>query len=118
MTTNELQSEIKKLIKKIGWSLPKLSDVIYTAMHDEFEYDEDEALKFREKIKKQLSRKSTTPEILENYLHIISQDRKVERHEIIIPVYIKSKYLDSEMVEKMRSISRGITKSLVDKNDL
>lgn len=116
--TEELQNNIKELIDRLGWTTPRLAEVIYTATHEEFEYEENELIKFKDTLKHQLSRKKTKPNLLIKYLDIISQDSEFKKHCLVNPFYVRNVGLNNNMMQKMSRISKEITKISKSKNDL
>jgi hypothetical protein len=116
--TEELQNNIKELIHRLGWSIPKLAEVIYTTTHDDFEYEENELKKFKDTLKHQLARKKTKPNLLKKYLDIISQDSDFKKNCLITPFYVRNINLNSSMIQRMSKSSKAITKISKSKNDL
>jgi hypothetical protein len=108
MGTKELQKEIKIMLGKLKWSQKKLGREFYYAKH-EFEDDLTEINRYEEKAKKDLSRNTTKPEILQSYLNLISQHNEFKGLDIIIPPYTKSGALSDEMERGMQRISKLIT---------
>ncbi|HFQ5036697.1 TPA: hypothetical protein ACGUT1_004323 [Vibrio vulnificus] len=68
--TQNLQREIKEIIKALGWSVPKFASSYFIDMNDR-DIPEDEIQSFIEKVKKQLTRQTTKKEILKEYLSYI-----------------------------------------------
>lgn len=111
MEAEDLKKEIKILLGKLNWSLPKLAEVIYVEKFDDDEA-QDEAIaikKFESKLKKQLSRKTTKAELLQEYLVIISNHADFSKLGLIMPYYTKSKKLSNTMEVGMQSISKLVT---------
>lgn len=108
MGTGELQEEIKRLLGKLKWSQKRLGREFYWAKHDD-EDDPDEISRYEEKAKKDLSRKSTRPELLQSYLDLIVQHNEFEKLDIIVPVYQKSGCLSEGMECGMVKISKIIS---------
>jgi hypothetical protein len=117
MTTKQLQESIKTIMASLGWSVPHLAEVIYTATHDEHQHCDDELKRFREKIKKELNRETTKPEKLEQYLRVISQDREFEKIDLIIPNYIPDPDMSDDMLKGLKGISKKITMQLKNEYD-
>jgi elongation factor P--beta-lysine ligase len=78
--------------------------------------DEEELRRFEERLKKELTRSTTKPELLEHYLDVIRQLPECEKAGLVIPQYIDSKHLDSEIEEALRNISSDLSKSLRNKD--
>jgi hypothetical protein len=111
METEHLQKEIKELLVKLAWSIPKLAEVLYVDKFDDDEsVDEVKAIKlFEAALKKQLTRKSTKAKLLEEYLLIISNHQDFSKLGLTIPYYSKSNVLSDTMEEGMRKISKVVT---------
>lgn len=110
MTTDQLQNEINSIIKKLGWSKKRLAREVYVATFDDD--DEIEIKRLEERLKKELSRLSTKPERLEEYLQIISRHREFEKLDLVLPIFIKSKYINDNVRSGMETISKTITMGL------
>ena len=100
MTTKEMQNEINEIISKLSWSQYRLADVLYTAKYDDDGNVEDKNGKTDkdrcyEKLKKELTRSSTKPALLESYLQIICNDREFEKLDCVKPFYVKHDDLNS-----------------------
>lgn len=109
MGTTELQDEIKRLLAKLKWSQKRLGEEFYYAKH-EFEEDDCELVRHQEKAKKDLSRSTTKPEVLQSYLDLIVQHHEFEKLDIAVPVYQKSGILSAEMEVGMARISELVGK--------
>ncbi|MBE0420202.1 hypothetical protein ACTXIM_15970 [Pseudoalteromonas nigrifaciens] len=108
MGTVELQNEIKHILAKLKWSQKRLGREFYIAKHD---YDDDDEIRqYEEKVKKDLMRKTTKPELLNSYLEVISQHNEFQSLNIVIPSYCKSGILSDEMELGMSNISKLISK--------
>ena len=106
MGTIELQDEIKKILAKLKWSQRRLGREFYIAKH---EYDDDDEIRrYEEKVKKDLTRKSTKPELLNSYLEIIAQHNEFKNLDVVIFSYHKSGVLSDTMEEGMNDISKLI----------
>lgn len=104
--TIELSSKIKQLIAQLGWTQNKLARVLYTALND-FD-DEDEIVRFQEKLKKELNRPTTKAERLQIYLDIIVRDHESEKLDVVLNKYIPQNYISSSLIKGMREISQDI----------
>lgn len=110
MSTEELQDEIKKLCKQMGWSLQRAARCIYCELNDSD--DEDGIRHFTEVFKKHLSRATTAPEKLQNYLDILSRQRDAKKIGVIKPTYISTGNLPPDLEKELRTISRNIDRKL------
>jgi len=108
MGTVELQNEIKSILAKLKWSQKRLGREFYIAKHD---YDDDNEIRqHEEKVKKDLSRKTTKPELLASYLEVISQHNEFQNLNIVIPSYFKSGVLSDTVELGMSNVSKLISK--------
>lgn len=106
MGTTELQKEIKSLLAKLKWSQKRLGREFYIAKHD---YDDDvEIMRYEEKVKKDLSRKSIKPELLISYLEVISLHKEFQNLNVVIPSYYKLGVLSETMEVGMSKMSKLI----------
>lgn len=105
---DDLQSEIKTLIKRLDWSQKRLAREIYCSLHDD-----DDVLEIRrmeEKVKKSLSRPTTSHELLEQYYQVVVNHPEFQKSQQIDPCYLSIGVLDSQSEKKMKDISKLITK--------
>ena len=107
MGTTELQVEIKRLLDSLKWSQKRLGREFYYAKH-EFEDDESEIKRYEEKAKKDLSRESTKPGVLQSYLRIIVQHDEFKKLSLVIPIYQKNSKLSPTFESEMENISKLI----------
>jgi hypothetical protein len=111
-----LVKEIKSLIGRLGWSQNKLAEVLYVAMIPDDESgannEPDEIKKFHSKLKKQLTRSTTSSEILRQYIRIISHHSDFKKLDMVVPDYIESSVLPEGFQDKMKAISQKITEDL------
>ncbi|ADZ91980.1 hypothetical protein [Marinomonas mediterranea] len=116
VSTQKLQTEIKSILGKLKWSHKKLARVVYAERND-FD-NEDEIVRFEESFKKDLSRPTTKPERLSEYLMILSQQDEFQKSGMILPVYTKSGVLSETMEEGMKDISLFINGLITDEKGL
>jgi len=112
--TRDLQQIIEDLIARVGWSRKALARQLHWELNDTD--DEDELKRFEERLKKELTRSTTKPELLEHYLDVIRQLPECEKAGLVVPQYIGSKHLYSEIEEALRNISSDLSTSLRNKN--
>jgi len=105
-STPKLQKELKNIIAQLGWSQKRLAREIYMS-ENEVDND-DEIIRFEEKLKKELTRTTTKPQRLSHYLDIISRHSDFEKLDIIVPRYYSSGILSEELEAGILSISRSI----------
>ena len=110
MDINDLQQEIKSLLKIVGWSQKKLARELYM---DEFEDDDEVEIKRREeKLKKALSRTTTQIELLSSYLCFIKNHNAFIKKRFISNVYYPSDVLNKEQISGLKSFSEMIDMKL------
>lgn len=103
MKTAELQSEIKGILATLKWSQKKFARVVYAETNDID--NDDEIARFEESLKKELSRPTTKPERLVEYLKILSLQDEFQKSGMILPVYSKSGLLSEAMEQGIKDIS-------------
>lgn len=109
MTANELQQNIKEELSNLGWSL------------SDFVMEYGKSMKYKsglkeEALKKQLSRKTTQPGLLQAYLNFIYGHEAWIKLGKIRPVCTSSEEFDAEFNNRMANISKMISTKL--ENDL
>lgn len=112
--TLELSSQIKELIAKLGWTQNKLARFLYTELYELD--DEDEILKFQERLKKELQRPTTKPERLKVYLDLIIRDREAEKLDVVLNRYVPQNSISPKLVKGMKNISLEIDKQIKNKH--
>ncbi|MCP5170217.1 MAG: hypothetical protein H6999_10745 [Hahellaceae bacterium] len=108
MQSVEIAKKINSELKKIGWSK---NDFVR-------EYDKFHSYKSqltRDSLQKQLSRKTTNPALLSDYLDFLYQHSDWKKHDQVKPTFAVSD-LEDDFINDMREISSNITKKL--KNNL
>ncbi len=111
MDTATAQKEIKSIISKLGWSQNRLAREIYVATYDSEDHidSDDEMHKLEEKLKKELSRNTTKPERLIQYLEVISRHNEFKNLNLVIPTYIESTRFSASFKSSMSTISKNIS---------
>lgn len=110
MTTIELQAEIKRLIRAMGWKQARAAERI--CYEQDSSATEKEALQFVESFKKQLSRATTPPERLKRYLKILCALEEARKLEIVMPVYVPGRDLDKSLQKHLQAISRDLDREI------
>lgn len=106
-STQELQKIIKDLCSRAGLSQKELARRIY---REENEIDnEDEIRHFEERFKKDLTRPTTQPNRLLQYLDTMRQIPAIEKADLVIPKYYSTNKLDKELEKAISQISKGIS---------
>lgn len=111
MTTKELQAEIKKLIKGMGWKQAEAARHVFWETTDS--ENEVELSRYVETFKKKLSRPSTPPEHLEAILCILCR-QKSAKLVAIKPVFLPGPTLDTSLRRELRAISRAMDREVDD----
>ncbi|MBN8239886.1 hypothetical protein JF541_12050 [Marinobacter hydrocarbonoclasticus] len=108
--TLELQKAIESLIARVGWSRKALARQLHWELNDT---DDDYELKrFEERLKKELTRPTTKPELLERYLDVLRQLPDVERSGLVVPQYVATKHLDPDVEAVLKEFSKDLSGSL------
>lgn len=103
--TEQLQWEIKKLIKQLGWSQKRFARELL-AMTDEGDCaNEEEVGQFEERMKKHLSRPATKPELLLRYLHQLQEHEAFKNLKVVVPYFVPTEGFEVDFVKGMKSIS-------------
>lgn len=110
--TMKLQNIIKELLNEIGWSTKHLVKKICDdrVRRGEPDSDIDENTEY-EKIKKQLSRTSTSPHILNSLIQFILSDKEVMKSSMVRLPSINPEYFsDNEMkiLQGIASVSKDV----------
>lgn len=110
--TEQLQREIKKLIKQLGWSQKRFARELL-AMTDEGDCaNEKEVGQYEERMKKHLSRAATKPELLQRYLHQLQHHDAFANLKIVVPHFVASEGFTKDFVKGMRVISMRLDEAL------
>ncbi len=108
--TLELQKAIESVIARVGWSRKVLARQLYWELNDT---DNPEEIKrFEERLKKELTRATTKPELLEHYLDVLRQLPDVEKAGLVVPQYVATKHLDPDVESILMNLSKDLSKSL------
>ena len=105
-TSLELLSQIKELIAELGWSQNKFARILYTELN-EWD-DENEILKFQEKLKKELQRSTTKVERLRVYLDVIVRHPDAQKIDVVFNKYSPQNSISSSLSKAMGDISQEI----------
>lgn len=105
-TSVELLSKIKELIAELGWSQNEFARILYTELN-EWD-DEDEILKFQEKLKKELQRPTTKVERLKAYLDVIVRHPDAKKIDVVFNKYTPQNAISSSLSKAMVDISQEI----------
>lgn len=71
--THRLQKEIKRLIKRLGWSQKRLARELQAMEEDDGCATNQEVKQYEERVKKHLNRPTVSSELLERYLQQIQE---------------------------------------------
>lgn len=116
MTTIEKQSEFNTWLGKLGLSLRQFAGMYM--IENEIDPDEQMIDQFYDKIKKQIKRPTTKPEVIQQYLNFLYQTEEFQKAGFVRPQSFSRDYFSAEGREEMRRISRSLTKSLLEDSDL
>lgn len=112
METEKLQKEIKNCIAKLGWSQKSLARAIFMEKNDT---DNNlEITRFEERVKKDLSRKTTKPKRLSYYLDFITTHPDFKKIDIVIPQYHSLGILGDDMENEMKNISEKLSQMVAE----
>ena len=94
----------------MNFSQSIFADLVYEELHtddENFEADNSEVKKFKEKLKKQLSRKSTSPETLDSYLKVLMQHPKYTalNYDLISSQYVQHDCLNIDIESALIELS-------------
>ncbi len=107
METKELQNEINELLARLGWSKNKAAKIIFTELYEDND-DPEDIKKFGKSFIKSLSRDSTKPKKLAEYLRALSMQKEIRKLDGILPSYQKTGLISSFMENEMCKISKEI----------
>ncbi|AZQ84266.1 hypothetical protein EKO29_09680 [Colwellia sp. Arc7-635] len=108
--TKELQTSIIEQIERLGWSVKRLARELY--YHHNDVDDDDEVLKAEERLKKQLSRATTSAKKLDEILNTIPELDLFKKTNLVSPRYIASDVLSEDFRRAMKELSTSLTDSL------
>lgn len=108
------QEELKTWLKKIGWSQKRFARSYYYDFNDTD--IEEEVLQFEEKFKKQISRKTTSVELVDQYLKYLYSLKEVKLNSFISCNNSSEDEFGNIFNLKMRDISRRISNIVEDEN--
>mgnify|MGYP000212244575 CR=1 FL=1 len=110
--TEKLQIEIKRLLEKMGWSQKRLGRELYFETSD---IDNDEELKqSEEKVKKQLSRKTTSAETLNAYLDFMLSHDDVRLLELVRARPVKLGCITDSLKGELEKLSKELDRKSKD----
>lgn len=107
--SHELLLQIKELIAELGWTQNKLARILYTELY-EWD-DEDEILKFQERLKKELQRTTTKADRLRIYLDLIIRHPEAEKLDVVLNRYVPQDSISLSLRKSMENISSEIDKA-------
>lgn len=102
----EVQSQIKSLAAELGWTQNRLAQILYTELN---EWDDDnEILKFQERLKKELQRSTTKIDRLKKYLEIVVSHPEAQKLDVIFNKYVPQNAISSSLSKEMGKVSKEI----------
>ncbi len=102
----EVQSQIKSLAAELGWTQNRLAQILYTELN-EWD-DDDEILKFQERLKKELQRSTTKVDRLKKYLEIVVSHPEAQKLDVIFNKYVPTNAISSSLSKEMSKVSKEI----------
>ncbi|MCP4132447.1 MAG: hypothetical protein GY754_15855 [bacterium] len=109
----EKQEELKKWIKKIGWSQNKFAQEYYSQL-DEDKFDHEEDIEhFIGRFKKHIGRETTDIETIDLYLNFLYSLEAFRKLDYIKPYNLSEDEFDDEFNSKMEEISKFIDDELL-----
>tara|TARA_R110002050_G_scaffold66793_7_gene144763 strand:+ start:2874 stop:3245 length:372 start_codon:yes stop_codon:yes gene_type:complete len=102
----ELQSQIKRLAAELGWSLNSLARILYTELN-EWD-DDDEILRFQERLKKEIQRPTTKVDRLRTYIDVIVRQPEAQKLDVVFNKYVPQNSISSSLSKTMGDISQEI----------
>lgn len=103
--THRLQKEIKRLIKRLGWSQKRLARELQAMEEDDGCATNQEVKQYEERVKKHLTRPTVSSELLERYLQQIQEHEDFRRLDVFVPHCHIGEEFSEEFVQGMRRIS-------------
>lgn len=111
--TEQLQWEIKRLIKQLGWSQKRFARELL-AMTDEGDCaNAKEVGQYEERVKKHLSRSATKPELLQRYIHQLQQHDAFANLKVVVPHLVPVEGFNMDFVKGMQLISKKLDEKLL-----
>ena len=102
----EVQSQIKSLAAELGWTQVRLAQILYTELN-EWD-DDDEILKFQERLKKELQRSTIKINRLKKYLEIVVSHPEAQKLDVIFNKYVPQNAISSSLSKEMGKVSKEI----------
>ncbi|WP_162623008.1 hypothetical protein [Billgrantia lactosivorans] len=106
------RDELRKAMRQLGWSTPRLAEVVYVARNDD---DDLEGIaRLAERIKKEFQRESTSADKFYGYLKILQAHPEYSKLGEVVPVYHSGTALSPQVERGMKKISEQLSKDLLD----
>ncbi|MEZ0148623.1 MAG: hypothetical protein AB9Q22_00690 [Candidatus Reddybacter sp.] len=114
MKTKEIQNQIRSIASEMNWKLPKVAEVLFVALNeDDASINEQMAINiFYEKLKGQLKRETTSSDLLNKYLNIMTNHPVYIKSNVVVPKYIFSNSISDALRSEMEITSKNITLSI------
>ncbi|MGM0497924.1 MAG: hypothetical protein ACQESJ_08405 [Bacteroidota bacterium] len=110
---NKIQNDIKEVLGKIGWKIPRFAERVF---YEKFNTDVEEEIKrFIEKFKKDIHRNSSTHlklREIKEYQRILYDLDEVRKTDLILPRNLFKDKFSDEFNQKMKEVSKLIDDSL------
>lgn len=121
MNTEDLQKTINHILKVLGWSRRAFAEVLLESRADD-EVESDRELsaespeykkklnRYAEKIKKDLTEPTVSPELLSGYLEVLKSDPQYKRIASFVPSFKPLDDFYSDFDSELYNISKHATK--------
>lgn len=114
--TQRLQGELKRLIKRLGWSQKRFARELQAMDEDSECATTREVNQFEERVKKHLTRPTVQPELLERYLQQIQGHQEFRKLDVYVPYPLIDEGFPDEFIDGMRQISTMLDEPLEEEN--
>lgn len=112
--TEQLQREIKKLIRQLGWSQKRFARELLAMTDEGGCANEIEVGQYEERMKKYLSRSATKPELLQRYLHQLQHHDAFASLKVVVPHFVPVEGFNMDLVKGMQLISLSLDEALLE----
>lgn len=112
--TWELQQEIRKVIRRLGWSQRRLARELEALLDEDAMSTTKEVRQFEERLRKQLNRPTVAPQLLRRYLDLIKQHEDFARSTMIVPQFVPTGRFSLSFENRMREISEKLDDAIHD----
>ena len=107
-----LQDEIISMQKQLGWTKARLAGVIHCDLFEEHDDDAPSVQNFTESLKKQLSRPTTSSELLGRYIQIISEHPDYRKADRVVANPVRVGAVDFKLLKGISAIGKQFFKDI------